>query len=95
MFGTTAVRAGSKNAAIRVSSRSSGYTSHTVERDRTSSMEKTMTIRATSAVIMTRFRRTRSLMTPAAGPMNVWGSTCSTSARATELARPVNCSKRL
>ena len=68
-LGITAVRAGSKNAAISVSSNSSGYTSHTVDRDRTSSMAKTMTIRATSATIMTRLRRIRSLITPAAGPM--------------------------
>ena len=91
-LGITELRAGSKNAAITVSITSSGYTSHTVERERTSSMESTMPARTMSAVIMTRLRRTRSFTTPAEGPTSVCGSTCSTSARPTDCARPVNCS---
>src|SRR5262249_32781603 len=56
MLGIRDLRAGSKTAAMIVSASSSGYTSHTMLRDRTSSMEKTITTRITSAAIITFFR---------------------------------------
>src|ERR1700733_10504599 len=43
MLGITELRAGSKNAAIMVSASNNGYTSQTVERERTSSMARTTT----------------------------------------------------
>src|ERR1700692_4950747 len=91
MLGTTELRAGSKNAAIMVSASSNGYTSQTVERERTSNMASTTAKRTKSAAIITYLRRNRSFTTPAIGPTKVCGNTCSTSANATELARPVNC----
>ncbi len=91
MLGITELRAGSKNAAMVVSASSSGYTSHTVERERTNSMASTTAKRIRSAAIITYLRRRRSFTTPAIGPTKVWGRTCRTKARATELACPVNC----
>lgn len=70
-FGITALRAGSKNAAIEVSASSKGYTSHTVERDRTNNMASTTTQRMMSAAIITCLRFRRSFTTPAVGPTNV------------------------
>ena len=95
MLGITALRAGSKNAAIMVSSSSSGQTSQTSAGVRTNSMPSTMAARARSAAIMTRLRLTRSLTTPAVGPTSVCGSTWSTTASATAAALPVSSSSRL
>src|SRR5207249_56420 len=47
-------------------------------------------MRAKSAAIMTCLRRMRSLTTPDRGPMNVCGSTCKTSASATDPARLIS-----
>ena len=96
MFGITALWAGSKNAAPMVSSSSSGYTSHTVPGVRTPSIPSTTKNRPISAAIMMVRRLMRSLITPVAGAMNVWGSTCSTTASPTDCALlPVRSSSRL
>src|SRR5690242_10988075 len=71
MFGITLVWAGSKNAAPMVSTKSSGYTSHTIAGLRTVSMHSTTKNRATSAPIMMRLRLMRSLSTPAVGAASV------------------------
>src|ERR1019366_9603859 len=53
MFGITAERPGSNNPQQTVSQNSSANSSHSVPRERTSSMESTITARATSAKIIT------------------------------------------
>ena len=95
MLGITALRAGSKNAAIVVSASSNGYTSHTVDRERTNNIAITTTKRIRSAAIMTCLRFSRSFTTPAVGPAKVCGSTCSIRARATDPACPVNCNSNV
>ena len=90
MLGMMALRAGSKNAASKVSATSSGYTSHTISFERMNSMQRTINMRPISAAIITCLRRSRSFTTPDVGPIRVCGRTCSTSASATDPARPVS-----
>ena len=95
MFGITALRPGSKNAQKIVSRKSRTYKSHAVSRDCANSMQNVMTARAQSAKIITLRRLRRSFSTPAAGAMNVCGSTCSMNANATACADFVTSRMRL
>ena len=88
MLGITELRAGSKNAAIVVSASSNGYTSHTIDRERTNNIAITTAKRMMSAAIITCLRFSRSFTTPAVGPTKVCGSTCSIRASATEPGVP-------
>ena len=91
-LGITALRAGSNRPHITVSAASSGNTSHTIRGERTSSMQVTMTARMMSVAIITCRRRKRSLTTPASGPVSACGKTCSTKAKPSRRALPVNSS---